>query len=130
MNGNQITVAGRLTKDPDLRVTESGQTVCKLSLASGRRWKDKAGEWQEATSFFDADVWGDMGENCDESLSKGDAVVIVGQMEQRSYEKDGTKRTVWDLRVDNVAADLRWATVAISRTERKSENGASVPGRL
>lgn len=122
MNGNQIFVAGRLTRDPDLTVTASGVSMCKLGIASGRRYQ-KDGEWQEETSFFDVTLWRDLADNVADSLRKGDAVLVAGRMKQREYEKDGAKRTAWDLEVDGIGPDLRWATAAVTRTQRSS-NGA------
>lgn len=123
MNGNQIFVAGRLVRDPDLTVTPSGLSMCKLGIASGRRYQ-KDGEWQEETSFFDVTLWRDLADNVADSLHKGDAVLVAGRMKQREYEKDGQKRTAWDLEVDGIGPDLRWATAAIARTQRSS-NGAT-----
>lgn len=122
MNGNQIIVSGRLTRDPDLTVTASGASMCKLGLASGRRYQ-KNDEWQEETSFFDITLWRELADNVAESLKKGDAVLVAGRMKQREYEKDGQKRTAWDLEVDDIAPSLRWATTVVNRTQRTS-NGA------
>lgn len=124
MNGNTIFVAARLTRDPELKFTSGGQAMCKLGLASGRRFQSN-GEWQEETSFFDATIWREMAENVAESLHKGDAVLVAGRMKQREYEKDGAKRTAWDLEVDGIGPDLRWATAAVTRTQRS--NGAAAP---
>jgi single-strand DNA-binding protein len=128
MNGNQIVVAGRLTRDPDLTVTASGTSMCKLGIASGRRFQ-KDDEWQEETSFFDITLWRDLADNVAESLSKGDAVLVAGRMKQREYEKDGQKRIAWDLEVDSIGPDLRWATAAVTRTQRSS-NGAAAPSGM
>lgn len=125
MNGNTIFVAGRLTRDPELRFSSSGHAMCKLGIASGRRYQ-KDGEWLEETSFFDVTLWRELAENAAESLGKGDAVLVAGRMKQRDYEKDGQKRTTWDLEVDSIGPDLRWATAAITRTQRSS-NGATTP---
>lgn len=127
MNGNQIFVAGRLTRDPDLSVTPSGVSMCKVGIASGRRYQ-KDGEWQEETSFFDITLWRDLADNVAESLSKGDAVLVAGRMKQREYEKDGQKRTAWDLEVDSIGPDLRWATAAVTRTQRQSNGAAAQTG--
>jgi single-strand DNA-binding protein len=122
MNGNQVVIAGRLTRDPDMRYTAAGQAVCKLGVASDYRYQKDA-EWVSEPSFFDCDVWRELAENCAESLHKGDSVVVVGRMQQRSYEKDGEKRTVWEVRVDDVSVSLRWATAIPQKAERTS-NGA------
>lgn len=127
MNGNTITVSGRCTRNPadDLKVTPGGRSVVRFGVASDYRYQ-KDGEWQGEPSFFDVECWGDLADNIADSLSKGDAVTVVGRMQQRSYEKDGQKRTVWELKADDVSVSLRWATAAITRTERSS-NGAAAP---
>lgn len=126
MNGNTIFVAGRLTRDPDLTVTANGQSMCKLGIASGRRYQ-KDGEWQEETSFFDVTLWRDLADNVADSLSKGDAVLVAGRMKQRTYDtKEGEKRTVWDLEVESIGPDLRWCTAAVTKAQRSS-NGAAAP---
>lgn len=122
MNGNQIVVNGRLTRDVELKVIPSGKSVVRFGLASDYRYK-KGDEWVGDPSFYDVEVWDELAENAAESLSKGDAVIVVGRMQQRTYDdKDGNKRTVWDLKADEISVSLRWATVAITRTQRS--NGA------
>lgn len=129
MNGNQIVISGRLTRDPELKVIPSGKSVARLGVASDYRYK-KNDEWVGVPSFFDVEVWDETAENVAESLSKGDAVIVVGRMEQRSYDdKDGNKRTVWDLRAEDISVSLRWATVAVTRTQRQS-NGAAAPSGM
>jgi single-strand DNA-binding protein len=126
MNGNTIFVAGRLTRDPELKFTADGRAMCKLGIASGRRYQ-KDGKWEEETSFFDVTLFRDMAENVAESLSKGDAILVAGRMKQRSYEQDGAKRTAWDLEVDSIGPDLRWSTATVTRTQRSAGNGAAAP---
>lgn len=119
---NTITVSGNLTRDPELRFTQSGQAVANFSIASSRR-KKVGEEWEEITSFFNCVAWGTLGENAAGSLSKGDRVIASGYMEQRSYEtNEGEKRTVWDVTVNDLGAELRFANVTVERTERKTSS--------
>ena len=121
MAGNNITIVGNITRDPELRFTPSGAAQARLGVAVNRRWQDKgSGEWQEATSFFDVICWRELAENVAESLKKGARVVVTGRLEQRSYEaKEGEKRNVVEIIADEVAPSLRWATAKVEKTERK-----------
>ncbi|NLE73514.1 MAG: single-stranded DNA-binding protein [Actinobacteria bacterium] len=88
------TLVGNLTRDPELRQTPNGKSVCQLGVAVGRSYKDASGQWVEATSFFDVVVWGQQGENCAKYLTKGRPVAVEGRLEQRSWEaQDGTRRS-------------------------------------
>jgi single-strand DNA-binding protein len=119
--GNNVTVVGNVTRDPELRFTASGQAVTNLSLAVNRRWQNKqTQEWEEATSFFDVTVWGQYGENVAESIPKGCRVIVTGRLDQRSWEKDGEKRSKVEIVADEVAPSLRWATAQVSKTERQA----------
>jgi single-strand DNA-binding protein len=121
MAGNNITIVGNITRDPELRFTPSGAAQARLGVAVNRRWQDKgSGEWQEATSFFDVICWRELAENVAESLKRGARVVVTGRLEQRSYEaKEGEKRSVVEIIADEVAPSLRWATAKVEKTERK-----------
>lgn len=115
---NSITAVGNLTRDPELRFTQSGQAICNFSVASSRRFK-KGDDWEEQTTFFNCTAWAELGENVASSLTKGTRVIVSGRMDQRSYEtKDGDKRTVMDLTCDAVGAELRFAQVTVERTQR------------
>lgn len=120
-NGNTITLIGNVTRDPELRFTPSGQANTRFGIAVNRRWQDKtSNEWQEATSFFDVVCWREMAENASESLSKGSRVIVTGRLEQRSYEKEGEKRSVVEVIADEIGPSLRWATAQIHKNDRKS----------
>lgn len=93
---NTITISGRLGRDPETRETNSGKSVCSFSVAVDRRGKDAGADWFQVT------VWDRLGELCQEYLSKGRHVTISGRMQSRDYEKDGQKRTVWDLVANDV----------------------------
>lgn len=98
-----VTLVGNLTRDPELRQTPQGKSVCQFGVAVGRSYKDGSGQWVEATSFFDVVVWGQQGENCAKYLTKGRPVAVEGRLEQRSWEaQDGSKRS----RVEIVARDV------------------------
>jgi single-strand DNA-binding protein len=128
MAGNNITIVGNITRDPELRFTPSGQANARLGVAVNRRWQDKgSGEWQEATSFFDVICWRELAENVSESLKRGARVVVTGRLEQRTYEtrEGGEKRSVVEIIADEVAPSLRWATAKVEKTERR---GAGEPG--
>lgn len=126
MSGNSITIVGNVTRDPELRFTPTGQANARLGVAVNRRWQDKAtGEWQEATSFFDVVCWRELAENVGQSLKKGTRVVVTGRLEQRTWEKEGEKRSAVEIVADEVAPSLRWATATVEKTERR---GAGEPG--
>jgi len=134
MAGNNITIVGNITRDPELRFTPSGAAQARLGVAVNRRWQDKgSGEWQEATSFFDVICWRELAENVAESLKRGARVVVTGRLEQRSYEaKEGEKRSVVEIIADEVAPSLRWATAKVEKTERKGageQGGGGGSGR-
>lgn len=120
-NGNTITIIGNVTREPELRFTPSGQANSRFGVAVNRRWQDKSsGEWQEATSFFDVVCWRELAENCSESLPKGARVIVSGRLEQRTYEKDGDKRSVVEIIADEVGPSLRWATAKVAKNDRRS----------
>jgi single-strand DNA-binding protein len=130
MAGNNITIVGNITRDPELRFTPSGQANARLGVAVNRRWQDRgSGEWQEATSFFDVVCWRELAENVAESLKRGARVVVTGRLEQRTYEReDGEKRSVVEIVADEVAPSLRWATAKVEKTERRGAGGESGGG--
>ena len=119
MATNTVTVIGNLVEDPELRFTPSGVAMAKLRIAVNRRWRDRNDQWQEETSFFGGTVWRDMAENIAESLQKGARVIVTGSLEQRSWEtQDGDKRSIVEIRIDEVGPSLRWATAQVTRTAR------------
>jgi single-strand DNA-binding protein len=123
MNGAQVAFVGTLGRDPELRFTTGGRAVANCSMAVSRRFQ-RNGEWEEQTSWFNLTIWGDIGENAATSLVKGSRVMVMGRLEQRSWEtEEGEKRTVIDLIVDEIGPSLRWATCQIERTQRSSGDG-------
>lgn len=123
-NINAVTVVGNVTRDPELRYTSAGLAVCNFSVASNRRWLNKAtNDWEEKVSYFDVTVWSGQGQNVAESVLKGDRVVVSGRLEQRSWETEtGDKRSKVEITADVVAVSLEWATV----TEIVKNDKASV----
>jgi single-strand DNA-binding protein len=120
-NGNNITVVGNITRDPELRFTATGQAKVNFGLAVNRRWQNRqTSEWEEATSFFNVVAWGEMGENVSESLGKGARVVVTGRLDQRSWEtEEGEKRSVVEIVADEVGPSLRWATAEVKKVDRR-----------
>ena len=116
-----ITIVGNLVDDPELRFTPSGAAVAKFRVASTPRYLDKAtNEWKDGDSLFlSCNVWRQAAENVAESLQRGMRVIIQGRLKQRFYEtKEGEKRTVFEIEVDEVGPSLRNATAKISKTSR------------
>lgn len=114
-----ITVVGNLVDDPELRFTPAGVAVAKFRVASTPRTFDKqTNEWRDGEGLFlSCSVWRQAAENVAESLAKGMRVVVQGRLKQRSYEdREGVKRTVFELDVDEVAPSLRSATAKVTRT--------------
>ncbi len=99
---NQVILMGNLTRDPELRTTPSGQSVCSFSLAVNRAWQDQSGQTQEAVDYFDVTAWGKLGELVNQYLSKGRKCLVMGRLSQRSWEKDGQKHS----KVEVVANDV------------------------
>jgi single-strand DNA-binding protein len=120
----QITVVGNLTSDPELRFTSSDAAVANFTVASTPRTLDRqSGEWRDGEAMFlRCSVWNQYAENVAESLSRGARVLVQGRLVQRSFEtKEGEKRTVTELRMDEVGPALRYATVKINRIRRNGE---------
>jgi single-strand DNA-binding protein len=128
-----VTVIGNLTGDPELRFTPNGQAVASFTVASTTRMLDKAtNEWKDGdTLFLRCSVWRQYAENVAESLTKGTRVLVTGRLKQRSYEtKEGEKRTVVEMDVDDVGPALRNATAKVSRVARTDSGysgGAASP---
>jgi single-strand DNA-binding protein len=99
----RVTLVGNLTRDPELRQTPGGTSVCQFGVAVGRRYKDNSGQWVDKASFFDVVVWGQQGENVAQYLSKGREVAVDGRLDQRSWEaQDGTKRSKVEIIAETV----------------------------
>lgn len=116
----QVTLVGNVTRC-ELKFLPTGVPVATFGVAVNERVK-RGDEWVDGEpSFFNCTVWRQAAENAAESLSKGSRVIVTGRMRQRSYEtKDGEKRTVYEVEVDELGVSLRFATVSVSRVERKA----------
>src|ERR1700689_1793631 len=121
-----ITVVGNLTADPELRFTPSGAAVASFTVASTPRTLDRGtNEWKDGEALFlRCSIWRQAAENVAESLTRGSRVIVSGRLKQRSYEtREGEKRTVVELEVDEVGPSLRYATAKVNRTQRGSSTG-------
>jgi single-strand DNA-binding protein len=121
-----ITVVGNLVADPELRFTPSGQPVATFRIASTPRIRDNAtNEWKDGDSLFlSCNVWRQAAENVAESLQRGMRVIVTGRLKQRNYEtKEGEKRTVYEVEVDDVGPSLRNASAKVNRVSRGGGEG-------
>jgi len=128
----QITIAGNLVDDPELRFTPAGQPVAKFRVASTPRFRDNStGEWKDGDSLFlTCNVWRQAAENVAESLTRGMRVIVSGRLRQRSYEtKEGEKRTVYEVEVDDVGPSLRNASAKVNRVARSGGDGGYSGGQ-
>jgi single-strand DNA-binding protein len=126
-----LTIIGNLTNDPELRFTPSGAAVANFTVASTPRTFDRqANEWKDGeTLFMRCSVWRDAAENVAESLQRGSRVLVTGRLKSRSYEtKEGEKRTVIELEVDEVGPSLRYATAKVNKTQRGGGGGGGFGG--
>lgn len=116
-----ITVVGTLTADPELRFTPSGAAVANFTVASNsRRYDKQSGEWKDDDALFmRCSIWRQAAENVAESLVKGTRVIVMGRLKQRSYEtREGEKRTVMEVEVEEIGPSLKWATAKVNKVSR------------
>ncbi|HEY1972104.1 MAG TPA: single-stranded DNA-binding protein [Pseudonocardia sp.] len=121
-----ITVIGNLTADPELRFTPSGAAVANFTVASTPRTFDRqSGEWKDGEALFlRCNIWRQAAENVAETLTRGSRVIVSGRLKQRSYEtREGEKRTVVELEVEEVGPSLRYATAKVNKVSRGSGGG-------
>jgi len=122
----QITIAGNLVSDPELRYTPTGQAVATFRVASTPRFMDRnTNEWKDGESLFlSCNVWRQAAENVAESLQRGMRVIVNGRLRQRQYEtREGEKRTVYEVEVDDVGPSLRNASAKVTKSNRSSGGG-------
>ena len=130
-NETTLTIAGNLVEDPELRFTPSGVAVARFRIASTPRYRDNAtGEWKDGdTLFLTCQVWRQAAENAAETLRRGMRAIVTGRLRQRSYEtKEGEKRTVYELQVDEAGPSLRNATAQVTKTARPGNGQAADAG--
>ncbi len=121
-----LTVVGNLTDDPELRFTPSGAAVANFTVASTPRiFRRESNSWEDGdTLYMRCSIWRQAAENVAESLVRGTRVVVTGRLKQRSYEtREGEKRTVVELEVDEIGPSLRYATAKVQRTQRSGGGG-------
>lgn len=125
---NSITVIGNLTRDPELRYTTQGTAVVNFSVAHTPRRKTDSG-WEDGdTSFFNCSAWRDLGEHIAASFQKGQRVIVIGTMQQRSWEdNDGNKRTSYDVQVDEAGHSLKWGEAHFDKAERTGNKSSNTP---
>ena len=127
-----ITVIGNLTADPELRFTQSGAAVANFTVASTPRTLDRqSGEWKDGEALFlRCNIWRQAAENVAESLTRGARVIVSGRLKQRSFEtREGEKRTVVELEVDEIGPSLRYATAKVNKASRGSSSGGFGSGQ-
>jgi single-strand DNA-binding protein len=129
MNHEHSHFDHRLTRDPEIRYTREGQANTTFGVAVNRRWQNKqTQEWEEAVSFFDVVTWADLGESIALSLTKGCRAIVVGRLEQRSWEtSEGEKRSRVEISAEDVGPALRFATAEVSKTERREPATVGTP---
>ena len=132
-NETITTIVGNLTADPELRFTPAGHAVANFTVASTPRTFDRqSGEWKDGDALFmRCTIWRDAAEHVAESLTRGNRVVVQGRLRQRSFEtRDGEKRTVVELDVDEIGPSLRYATVKVTKASRSDaeSSGPDSPG--
>jgi len=121
-----ITVVGNLTADPELRFTPSGAAVANFTVASTPRIYDRqTGEWKDGEALFlRCNIWREAAENVAESLTRGARVIVTGRLKQRSFEtREGEKRTVVEVEVDEIGPSLRYATAKVNKASRSGGGG-------
>lgn len=125
--GNQVTMIGNLTDDPELRYTPSGTPVASFTVALNRRFRDQtSGEWKDGEmSFIRCNVWRQQAENAAESLTKGMRAIVVGRIRQRSWEsQEGQRRSVVEVEVEHCGPSLEWATASVTKTNKSDSSPA------
>ena len=126
-----ITVIGNLTADPELRFTPSGAAVANFTVASTPRIYDRqSGEWKDGEALFlRCNIWREAAENVAESLTRGARVILSGRLKQRSFEtREGEKRTVVEVEVDEIGPSLRYATAKVNKVSRSGGGGGGFGG--
>jgi len=122
---NKVTLMGNLTRDPELRTTPNGQSVCSFSLAINRTWKNANGEQQEAVDYIDCNAWGKAGEIIAQYMQKGRALLVSGRLQHRTWEQEGQKRS----KVEVVVEDFNFVGGGEGGGARVSSQNSSGPAQ-
>ena len=118
---NQVALVGNITDDPELRYTQSGATLANFTVAVSHRSKHN-GEWQDVNDgFFRCTAWRSNAENAAHTLHKGDRVVVIGKLIQRTFEVEGQKRTTVEVQVQHIGPDLQFATATIEKASKEQK---------
>ena len=127
MADNHVTLTGNITRDPELRFTNTGQANASFGLAVNRKWQNRqTQEWEESTSFFDVVCWREQAENVSESITRGSRVIVSGRLEQRSWETpEGDKRSRIEIIADEIGPSLKWASAQVVKNERRDAPASS-----
>ncbi|SNR44559.1 single-strand binding protein [Haloechinothrix alba] len=123
-------IVGTLTADPELRFTPRGSAVVNFTVACNKRFYNKeTGQWEDRdATFLRCNLWNQAAENVAESLSKGQRVMVMGELKQRSFEtKDGEKRTTFEVEATEVGPSLKWATATVNKVSRNGGGGGFAP---
>jgi len=124
MNGNVVTIVGNVTRDPEVKFTQTGKAMLRFGIADNHGWKDKNGEWQKKVSFIDCVAWGQLAENIAETISKGMRIVVTGRMDMQQWvTDDDQKRSKLELEIEAVGPDLRFASASVNANERSDSGG-------
>lgn len=127
MADNTVTLVGNLTRDPELKFTQSGRAVAAFGLAVNRRYQVN-GEWKDDTSYFNVTAWGQLAENASATFTKGSRVIVTGRLSWREYNtREGDKRTTVEVVADELGPSLRWATAQIERNPRTDGPSGGAP---
>jgi single-strand DNA-binding protein len=119
---NQVAIVGNITDDPELRYTQSGAALAGFTVAVSHRSKHN-GEWQDVSDgFFRCTAWRSVAENAAKSLKKGQRVMVIGKLIQRSFETEGQKRTVVEIQVQHVGPDLQFATAQVEKVASEKQS--------
>lgn len=130
MNLNKVQLIGRLTRDPEIRTTPSGQTVATIGIATNRTWNDKAGQKQEKSEFHNIVIWGRLAEIAGQYLTKGQEAYFEGRLETRTYTgKDGIERRTTDIVAENMQMGSRAQGAGNSRPAAPMGMGAAPASR-
>lgn len=125
--GNEVTIVGNITRDPELRYTPSGASVCNFGVAWNRKY-ERNGQQVEEVSFFDVVCWQSLADNVSASLQKGQRVIVTGRLDQRTWETpQGEKRSKIEITADDVGPSMRWATVEVARNPSSDNSGYQAP---
>lgn len=127
-NANNVTIAGNVTRDLELRFLVSGAATLALTVAVNRRWLNATTqEWEETVSYFDVVCWGDLAAHVASSAGRGTRVVVTGRLEQRNWESKGQKRSKVELVAEDVALSLRFVTGVVTHAAETAETADASP---